>query len=53
MVSWASLRFLWVDGSATGLFFLSSGSCCSVSGMEKEEQKENKGGYRGRCPESR
>jgi hypothetical protein len=24
MVSWASLRFLWVDGSATGLFFLSS-----------------------------
>jgi hypothetical protein len=44
MVSWASLRFLWVDGSATGLFFLSSGSCCSVSGMEKEEQKENKEG---------
>jgi hypothetical protein len=27
-----------------GLFFLSSGSCCSVSGMGKEEQKENKGG---------
>jgi hypothetical protein len=26
------------------IVLLSSGSCCSVFGMEKEEQKKNKGG---------
>jgi hypothetical protein len=44
MVFWASLRFLWMDGSATGLFFFLLGPVVHVSGMEKKEQKENKGG---------
>jgi hypothetical protein len=44
MGSWAFLGVLWMDGSATGLYFVVSGSCCSgIWNRERRAEKEQEG----------
>jgi hypothetical protein len=43
MVSWASLKFLWVDGSATGLFFYLLGPVVQYLEWRKKSRKRTRG----------